>query len=51
MDFVDWLVTHLTNITNLLNSFTFLDVPLWTLLLSILLVSMVISIFWRGARG
>lgn len=34
-----------------LNSYTFMNVPIWTWFIGFIFVGMVVSVFWRGARG
>lgn len=48
---VDWLFEHIGRLFAILNNYEFDGAPLGIILLGFLLTSMVISVFWRGARG
>lgn len=51
MEIINWFASHMQNVILLLEKYQFLGVNLHVLLVSFILISMVISIFWRGARG
>lgn len=46
-----FLVDCMRAVAGVLNSFTILDVPIWTWFIGFIFVGMVVSVFWRGARG
>ena len=51
MDVIDWFASRLLEVFDQLNSYRFANAQLGLLLLSFVFLSMVISVFWRGARG
>lgn len=46
-----FLIDGMKTAAAVLNSYSFLDVPIWTWFIGFVFVSMVVSVFWRGARG
>ena len=48
---VYFLIDCLSNIGNVLNSYTFWDIPILMWFIGFILIGMVVSVFWRGARG
>lgn len=51
MDSINFLIDQMGNFARKLNQFTFAGVPIFTLLACFIVVSIVISVFWRGGRG
>lgn len=48
---IQFIFNFMRDLFNKLNQFTFADVPLGAILISFVITSMAISVFWRGARG
>ena len=46
-----FLVDCMRAVAGVLNSYTFLSVPIWTWFIGFIFVGMAVSVFWRGARG
>lgn len=51
MEVFNMIVSWFNQIINLLNQYTFANVPLFVWFISFIILSIVISVFWRGARG
>lgn len=49
--FYQWFVDRIQDIVVKLNEYSFDGVPLAVLLVSFVVMSIVISVFWKGARG
>lgn len=54
-DFVLWLKNAFNTLVNTFNAYHFsfagMDVTLYEIMLGLLCTSIVISVFWKGARG
>lgn len=54
-EFFDWLISALSSLASLLDSYRFsfggLSASLFEIFLGFVAISMVITIFWKGARG
>lgn len=48
---VFFLIDLMRNVANVLMQFQFLDISIWTWFLGFIFIGMVVSVFWRGARG
>lgn len=46
-----FLIEGLSLIADMLNSHVFLNIPIFVWLIGFVVISMVVSVFWRGARG
>lgn len=46
-----FLVDCMRSVAQVLMRYKFLDVPIWTWFIGFIFVGMVVSVFWRGARG
>lgn len=46
-----FLIDCMRSIAGVLLSYDFLGVPIWTYFIGFIFIGMVISTFWRGARG
>lgn len=51
MEFVNFLFAQIQAFYNTLNQYTFGSAPIGIMLVAFVLTSMVISVFWKGARG
>lgn len=51
MDAISFLIEQIGNFARKLNQYTFAGVPIFTLFICFIVVSIVISVFWRGGRG
>ena len=51
MEAIQWFITNMLSFLTLLNSYTFAGVSLLGILLGCIILSMVITIFWKGAQG
>lgn len=51
MEVFNFFMNQFRQIMAQLNQYQFAGVPLFTLLCSFIVVSIVISVFWRGGRG
>lgn len=48
---VFFLIDCMRTVAGVLNTCVFLNVPLWSWFIGFIFVGMVVSVFWRGARG
>lgn len=46
-----FLISCMKYCANLLNNYRFLTVTIWNFFIGFIFVGMVVSVFWRGARG
>lgn len=46
-----FIIDCMRAVAGVLNSYTFLNVPIWTWFIGFIFVGMAVSVFWRGARG
>lgn len=46
-----FLIDLMKTAAAVLNSYSFMGVPIWTWFIGFIFVGMVVSVFWRGARG
>lgn len=46
-----FLIDCMKSIANVLSSYSLMRVPIWTWFIGFIFVGMVVSVFWRGARG
>lgn len=51
MNPVNFLIDFMIDILEVLNSYEFSSIPILMWLFGFIIISMVISTFWRGARG
>ena len=51
MEAIQWFITNMLSFLTLLNSYTFGGASLLGILMGGLILSMVITIFWKGAQG
>lgn len=51
MEAIKWFITNMLSFLALLNRYTFAGVTLLGILLGCLILSMVITVFWKGAQG
>lgn len=46
-----FIIDCMRGIAATLSDYSFMDVPIWTWFIGFIFVGMVVSVFWRGARG
>lgn len=46
-----FIIDMMQTVADKLTEYRFWDIPIWTWFICFIIVGMVISIFWRGARG
>lgn len=51
MDVLFWLIDRIIEVCDLLRQYSFAGVNLLVLMISGLFLSMVITVFWKGAQG
>ena len=48
---VYFIIDCMRAVADKLTQYTFLNVPIWSWFIGFIFVSMIVSVFWRGARG
>lgn len=51
MQVIEWFITNMLSFLTLLNQYTFAGISLLSILMSCIILSMIITIFWKGAQG
>lgn len=46
-----FLIDCMKTVAAVLTNYRFLSVPIWTYFIGFIFIGMVVSVFWRGARG